>query len=228
VAEHPSAGGDAHPPTAGGAKGHATVRGFTGGPFAQNCYLVICEATNAAILVDPGFATPQMLAAARDSGAKVEAIVLTHAHIDHVDGLPLAKRETGAPIYMHPADAPLYANAPAQAQMFGLRLDPLPPVDAELADGGTVRFGECELEVRFTPGHAPGHVTLVGQGMALVGDCVFRGSIGRTDLPGGDYGTLIRSIRRRILTLGDETTLYNGHGPETTVGHERTTNPFLV
>ncbi len=209
-------------------KGDVVVHSFTGGPFAQNCYLVVCAATSAAILVDPGAATPQMLATARRLGVTVESIVLTHAHVDHVDGVPRAKAETGAPIYLHPGDTELYRNAPLQAQMFGLLMDPLPPVDHPLAAGDVVRFGECELEVRFAPGHAPGHVILVGDGVALVGDVVFNGSIGRTDLPGGDFATLMRSIREQVLTLPDATTLHTGHGPDTTVGHERRTNPFIT
>ena len=215
---------------AGGAagSGEVTVRGFTGGAFAENTYLVACARTGSGILVDPGAAAPQALAEARRAGVTVEHIVLTHAHVDHVEGLSLAKAETGAPVHLHPADAELYRNAPMQAQWFGLRMDPLPPVDHALEEGGTVRFGECALAVRFAPGHAPGHVVLVGDGVALVGDVIFSGSIGRTDLPGGDFATLMKSIRGQILTLPDETVLHTGHGPDTTVGHERRTNPFVT
>jgi hydroxyacylglutathione hydrolase len=208
--------------------GEAAVRGFTGGAFAENTYLVSCTRTGSAILVDPGAAAADALEAARALGVTIEQIVLTHAHVDHVEGIPLAKRETGAPVLVHAADLPLYGAAPRQAEMFGLRMEPLPPVDGELAEGGTVRFGECTLAVRFAPGHAPGHVVLVGDGMALVGDVIFNGSIGRTDLPGGDFGTLMRSIRSQVLTLPDETTLHAGHGPDTTVAHERRTNPFVT
>lgn len=208
--------------------GEAVIRGFTGGVFAENTYLVVCARTSAGILVDPGAAAGEALAEARRLGVAIESIVLTHAHVDHVEGLGEAKAETGAPIYLHPDDNPLYGAAPRQAEWFGLRMDPLPPVDQPLAAGDVVRFGECELAVRFAPGHAPGHVILVGDGVALVGDVIFAGSIGRTDLPGGSLPTLMKSIREQVMTLPDATTLYTGHGPETTVGHERVSNPFLV
>ena len=208
--------------------GEATVRGFTGGAFAENTWLVACARTGAGILVDPGAATADALAAARELDIRIEQIVLTHAHLDHVEGIPLVRRETDAPILLHPVDLPLYGAAPRQAEMFGLSLEPLPPVDGELAEGGTVRFGECGLAIRFAPGHAPGHVILVGDGMALVGDVIFNGSIGRTDLFGGDFATLMRSIREQVLTLPDETTLHTGHGPDTTVGRERVGNPFVT
>jgi glyoxylase-like metal-dependent hydrolase (beta-lactamase superfamily II) len=204
------------------------VRGFGGGPFGQNGFVVSCVGSGAAILVDPGATVGEMLAAVAAARLTVEAIVLTHAHIDHVEGVPAAREATSAPIWLHRADEELYEAAPLQGQWFGVQVGTLPPVDRYLEDGDRIDFGECALEVRFTPGHAPGHVTLVGDGVALVGDCVFNGSIGRTDLPGGDLSTLMRSIRERILTLPDETVLYSGHGPETTVGHERVSNPFLV
>lgn len=208
--------------------GETSVRAFTGGAFGQNGYLVTCTGSAAAILVDPGAATPAMLDAVRTEQLDVRAIVLTHAHLDHVEGVARAKRELNVPVLLHRDDHPLYSGAPQQAQMFGLPLDPLPPVDAELTEGEPVRFGDCALAVLHTPGHAPGHVILVGDGFALVGDCVFAGSIGRTDLPGGDFQQLMQSIRAHILSLPDETMLYSGHGPETTVGHERAGNPFLV
>lgn len=204
------------------------VRCFTGGAFAENAYLVSCVGTGEAIVVDPGAAVGELLKAAEDAGARVAAIVLTHAHLDHLDGVAEAKRRTGAPIFLHPADQQLYGAASMQAEWFGVRIEVPPPVDHPLAEGDRVTFGECELEVRHAPGHAPGHVVLIAEGLALVGDCIFAASIGRTDLPGGDFQTLMTSIRSVILTLPDETILYPGHGPETTVGHERATNPFLT
>lgn len=205
-----------------------TVQGFTGGAFAENAYLVTCVGSGRAIVVDPGGAASQLLDEAERRGAEVVAIVLTHAHIDHIDGVAEAKRRTGAPIWLHPEDLQLYGAAAVQAEWFGIQLENPPPVDEQLIPGNPIEFGNCSLDVRFTPGHAPGHVVLVGDGLALVGDCLFAGSIGRTDLPGGSLETLMRSIRQQILTLPEETVCYPGHGPPTTVGHERATNPFLV
>lgn len=208
--------------------GDMVVRCFAGGAFAQNAYLVTCAETGSGILVDPGAAVDEMLRVVERENVEVSAIVLTHAHLDHVEGLAMAKRVTGAPILLHVSDMQLYEAAPQQATMFGMSLEALPPVDRHLEVDEVIPVGTCELRVREAPGHAPGHVILVGDGLALVGDCVFYGSIGRTDLPGGDLATLMRSIRAEILTLPDETTLYSGHGPETTVGHERVANPFLI
>jgi hydroxyacylglutathione hydrolase len=204
------------------------VHRFTGGGFGQNCYLLRCARTGKGILVDPGAAVGDMLVEVERRHVEIVAIVLTHAHIDHVDGLPRAKEVTGAPIYLHRDDVALYQRAAEQAQLFGIELGPLPPIDEYLTEGEVIRFGDCGMEVHHTPGHAPGHVILVAPGVAMVGDCVFAGSIGRTDLPGGDFETLMRSIRRHILTLPDETVLHSGHGEATTVGHERIANPFLA
>ncbi len=204
------------------------VRGFPVGPLQANAYLVICEETGRAILVDPGDEPERLLAAAAAEGATIESIVLTHAHIDHVGGVAGAKRSTGAPVYLHSLDRGLYGAAAIQAHSFGLDIETPPDPDGELREGQSLAVGTATLEVRHTPGHSPGHVCLVGDGFAIVGDCVFAGSIGRTDLPGGDYRTLIESIEQKLLTLPDEAILYCGHGPATTVGRERNTNPFLT
>ena len=204
------------------------ILGFPVGPLQANAYLAICEDTQACALVDPGAEPERLLAAAAEAGAHIEMILLTHAHLDHIGAVAAVRRETGAPVYLHPADLPMYEAAPQQAKSFGLDLESQPHPDRTLEDGEVVAIGRESIEVRHTPGHSPGHVSLVGDGFALVGDCVFAGSIGRTDLPGGDHRTLLESIKEKLLSLPDATVLYPGHGRETTVGRERKTNPFLT
>lgn len=207
-----------------------TIRTFTSSVFGQNAYLLRCAETGAWVAIDPGGEAAAMGEMVEGSGASLEAILLTHAHLDHVEGVAeLAERFT-APVHLHPADRPLYDAAPRQAAIFGHAIRRPPPPDAELADGQVLRFGGCALEVRHVPGHSPGHVLLYSEaaGAAFVGDVVFAGSIGRTDLPGGDLQQLMRSIRERVLTLPADTELYSGHGPVTTVARERATNPFIV
>lgn len=217
------------PPEAAGSD--LVVRSFTGGAFQENSYLIHCAVTGHAAIVDPGAAVPALLETVQGEDLEVEAVFLTHAHLDHVEGLPLVREGVAAPIHLHADDLPLYQRAAAQAEAFGMRLPgPLPEIDVFFEPGSEVRVGGHRFEVRFTPGHAPGHVILycVGQGLALVGDVVFAGSIGRTDLPGGDMQQLLQSIREEVLTLPDTTVLMPGHGPETTVGRERRGNPFLA
>jgi glyoxylase-like metal-dependent hydrolase (beta-lactamase superfamily II) len=207
------------------------VRTFTGGGFGENAYLVVCEPSKTAVVVDPGGAAQQIADAIVSEGLDLDAILLTHAHLDHVEGVHVIRAIAPAvPIWLHPGDHGLYHALPGQAAMFGLSAEPQPAPTDELAHGQRYEFGECAFDVRFTPGHAPGHVIFVSteRDVALVGDVVFMGSIGRTDLPGGDFQTLMRSIRDEVLTLPDETVLFTGHGPQTTVGHERVGNPFLV
>lgn len=204
------------------------ILAFPVGPLQANAYLAICQKTLACAVIDPGEEAERLLAAAEEEDARVESVMLTHAHLDHVGGVAGVKREIDVPVYLHPADSALYAAAPIQARSFGLEIETPPDPDRELEDGQLLEIGAETLEVRHTPGHSPGHVCFVGDGFAVVGDCVFAGSIGRTDLPGGDYRTLMESIKEKLLTLPDDTVLYSGHGPETTVGKERATNPFLT
>ena len=198
-----------------------------GGQFVENCYLVIDDSTNACAVIDPGDQSGLVLHKLGDAGATPVGIWITHAHVDHVLGVPALAAATGVPVHLHPADRPLYDAVPDQASWFGLTAAPLPPPDRALAPGDRLAVGSLEFEVRHAPGHSPGHVIFVGAGAAFVGDVLFQGSIGRTDLPGGDYDTLMESITRELLALPDSTIVYAGHGPATTIGAERRTNPFL-
>lgn len=206
------------------------VETLTLGPFQSNCYIVRPSGGGASVVIDPGDEPERILARLGDRTPA--AILLTHAHLDHIGAVAALVRETGAPVYLHEGDRFLYDAAAEHARAFGLQVEPPPAPDAELKEGDDVSFGPLEFEVRHAPGHSPGHVVLVGggaaKGIAFVGDCVFAGSIGRTDLPGGDMQTLLTAIRRRILTLPDATVLYPGHMGPTTVSKERQTNPFLV
>lgn len=210
--------------------GPFTIRTFTSSAFGQNAYLVRCSATGESVAIDPGGEAEAMADALEDDGGPLRAILLTHAHLDHIEGVATLAERVPAPIHLHPGDRPLYDAAGQQAAMFGHRLRPPPPPDSELEPGRDVVFGECRLEVRHAPGHSPGHVILHSPAarLAFVGDVIFAGSIGRTDLPGGNLQQLMASIREQVLTLPDETELYTGHGPVTTVGRERVGNPFLV
>ncbi len=191
------------------------------GRFVENCYLVIDEAGAECAIIDPGEEAGLIAHKVAAADVKPVAIWLTHAHIDHVLGVPRLKADSGAPVYLHPGDRMLYDHVAEQATVFGMRAAPLPAPDRALAHGDVLRV------VRHAPGHSPGSVVFEGQGVAFAGDVLFQGSIGRTDLPGGDFETLIRSIERELLTLPDSTIVYCGHGPETTVGRERGANPFL-
>jgi glyoxylase-like metal-dependent hydrolase (beta-lactamase superfamily II) len=198
------------------------------GVFAENTYLIVDEAAHECAIVDPGEEAGLILHKVEETGARPVGIWLTHAHVDHVLGVAAVARHTGVPVWLHPADRPLYDAVPDQAAWFGLAVpDRLPAPDKDMVPGGRLAVGALQFEVRHAPGHSPGSVCLIGSGLAFTGDVLFAGSIGRTDLPGGDFGTLIASIERELLTLPDDTILYSGHGPQTTVGRERRTNPFL-
>ena len=202
-------------------------------PFFKNGFVVGCEETKEAVLIDPGDEVPSLLAFAERSGLAIRAILLTHAHVDHVTGVAAAKRALHVPIYLHQDDLFLYEGAVEMGAMFGLTVEPQPPIDVFYTPQQVLTFGSYEVRVLHTPGHCPGGVCLqIGKkGTAgtelFVGDTLFKGSIGRTDLPGGDYNVLIASIRNVLLPLGDEAVVHSGHGPDTTIGEERRTNPFL-
>ncbi len=202
------------------------VIGCTVGPLQENAWLVIDEEAGEAVLVDPGDEAERLadLVAAHD--ARLTGIWLTHAHVDHVGAVgPLVER-FGAPVALHPLDLPLYERAPSIGVMYGMRIPPLPAPEVQLAEGDVVHVGSLAFEVVHLPGHAPGHVAFVGQGVALVGDVVFAGSIGRTDLPLSDPRAMRQSLAR-VAGWAPETVLHPGHGPSTTVGRELASNPFL-
>ena len=203
------------------------------GPFFKNGFVVGCEETRDAVLIDPGDEVERLLSFARKETLAIRYILLTHAHVDHVSGVAAAKRALGVPIYLHRDDLFLYERAVETGKLFGLTVEQQPPIDEFYAAAQVITFGTYEVRPHHTPGHCPGGVCLqigkTGQaGEALfVGDTLFAGSIGRTDLPGGDYATLMASIRTVLFAFGDAAIVYPGHGPNTTIGQERRTNPFL-
>jgi glyoxylase-like metal-dependent hydrolase (beta-lactamase superfamily II) len=203
------------------------------GPFFKNGFVVACETTREAVLIDPGDEVESLLAFAERTALTVKHILLTHAHVDHVTGVAAAKRALGVDVYLHRDDLFLYERAVESGAIFGLRVERQPPIDVFYAPGQVIVFGNYDARPHHTPGHCPGGVCLqVGkrgeQGNDLfVGDTLFAGSIGRTDLPGGDFNTLIASIRTVLFAFGDQAVVYPGHGPTTTIGRERRTNPFL-
>jgi hydroxyacylglutathione hydrolase len=198
------------------------------GQLAQNCYLVADRRAREAVIIDPGEESAMFLAELDTRAWALRAVWLTHAHIDHIVGVGAVQRATGAPIHLHPLDRPIYDALPQFGGWIGLQLAPPPPPNVELLPGMKLPVGGFEFEVRFTPGHSPGSVSFVGDGMVFSGDVLFNGSIGRTDLPGGDFATLMSSIQTQLLSLPDSTVVYSGHGPDTTIGIERLTNPFLT
>jgi glyoxylase-like metal-dependent hydrolase (beta-lactamase superfamily II) len=204
------------------------------GPFLKNGFVVGCEATRDAVLIDPGDEVSGLLSFAERNTLSIRHILLTHAHVDHVTGVAAAKQALNVPVYLHRGDLFLYERAVESGAMFGLRVEPQPPIDVFYEPGQVIRFGAYEVRPHHTPGHCPGGVCLqIGRqgedGTELfVGDTLFAGSIGRTDLPGGDYTTLIASIRNVLFAFGDDAIVHPGHGPDTTIGQERRTNPFLA
>jgi len=201
-------------------------------PFYKNGFVVGCERTREAVVIDPGDEADELIGAVRDHGLHVVHILLTHAHIDHITGVALVKEAVDAPIYLHKEDLPLYEHAVQQGRMFGFTVRQPPPVDV-FYDLTPIYFGDYEIRVHHTPGHCPGGVCLEigesGVGKHLfVGDTLFAGSVGRTDLPGANHDVLMRSITGVLFTLGDAATVHPGHGPDTTIGRERQTNPFVA
>jgi glyoxylase-like metal-dependent hydrolase (beta-lactamase superfamily II) len=202
------------------------IETLTVGPFQENCYLLVDEQSNSAAVIDPGSEPERVIEAIEKSGAKLEAIWVTHAHVDHVGAIAPVKKRWNVPVYLHPKDRRLYDAAGTQAQLYGIPFDEPPAPDEEFSEGQTLQLGNVRLSVMHVPGHAPGHVILHGSGIALVGDCLFAGSIGRTDLPFSNPADLSQSLER-IAALPPDTVVYPGHGMSTTIKEERASNPFL-
>ncbi len=202
------------------------VTRITVGAFQENCYLVADPEGDTLAVVDPGSEPDAIIAEIENSGRTPEAIWVTHAHVDHIGAIAPVKRRWDVPVWLHPLDEALYRVGGRQAQLYGIPYEEPPSPDREFAEGMPVTLGSLELKVIHTPGHAPGHVVIHGHGNALVGDCLFAGSIGRTDLPFSNPAHLEASLAR-IVKLADDTLVHPGHGDQTTIGEERVSNPFL-
>ena len=202
------------------------VSTLTVGPLQENCYLVVDEVAGEAVLVDPGEEGARLVGAVRESGATLRAVWLTHAHFDHVGAVAEVLRAWPVPVHLHPADEPLYERAARSAATYGLTLEPPPPADVAIGEGEQLTVGSLVFDVLHVPGHSPGHVAFVGHGVAFGGDCLFAGSVGRTDLPLSDPRQLATSLGR-LTALPPQTVVYPGHGPATTIGAELESNPFL-
>lgn len=202
-------------------------------PFMKNGFVVWCDETREGVVIDPGDEVASLLDAVKTSKVDVQAILLTHAHLDHITGVGTAKATLDVPVWLHRDDLFLYDAVVEQGLMFGLRVDRQPPIDEYYVPGQPFAFGHMAVDVRHTPGHCPGGVCLaIGRAGTkdrelFVGDTLFAGSIGRTDLPGGNQQVLLRSIRDVLFSYPDATVVHPGHGPDTTIGQERRTNPFL-
>jgi glyoxylase-like metal-dependent hydrolase (beta-lactamase superfamily II) len=201
---------------------------FPLGPFQANAYLLVGPSGTRAALIDPGLEVEAVLDAVRRRGLTVEWILNTHGHLDHTAGNAAAKRGTGAPLAIHREDVVWLERLQAQGVAFGIQVEDSPAPDVVLEDGQRLPFDGLTLEVLHTPGHSPGSVCFRADDLLFVGDTLFRGSVGRTDLPGGSWEVLERSIRHRLLVLPDALPCWPGHGPETTLGEERRSNPFLA
>ena len=204
------------------------VKKLVVGPLQTNCYVIGCEDTLRGAIIDPGGSPEVILGQVERLGLDLVAVINTHGHVDHILANRKIVEATGAPLMLHPLDAPMLTN-PMKGFAFLLgRMKPSPPPDRLLEDRDEVEVGQIRLKVLHTPGHSPGSISLLadGQGMVFSGDVLFRMSIGRADLPGGNFETLMRSIKEVLFALPDDTIVYPGHGPETTIGFERRNNPW--
>lgn len=197
------------------------------GPIMANCFILGCEETREAVVIDPGDDADRILMLLAKNELKVKYLINTHGHFDHVGANKRMKEATGAELAIHGDDEPMLTQLSSNALMFGLSAENSPPADIILKDGDEISFGNITLKVIHTPGHSMGGICLYTPGHLFAGDTLFAGSIGRTDLPGGDYDTLISSIKEKLLHLDEKTIVYTGHGPETMIGAEKAMNPFL-
>jgi glyoxylase-like metal-dependent hydrolase (beta-lactamase superfamily II) len=194
-----------------------------------NCFILGCEETHEAVVIDPGDDAAEILFELAESRLKVKYILNTHGHFDHVGANKKMKDATDAPILIHASDAPMLGMLAAHASSFGLSAENSPTADQFIKDGDTISFGkDITLKVIHTPGHTPGGVSFYTDGKVFVGDTLFAGSIGRTDFPGGDYDTLIASVQKKLFLLADNVAVYPGHGPETSIGREKKFNPYVA
>jgi len=203
---------------------------LTVGPFQENCYVVGDEGSGVGALIDPGDEAARISMAVEQTGLDISKIILTHAHIDHVGAVVELVNEYSCPVLAHEESVPMLGALPTQAVMMGIKFGEIPKIDTFIEDEEVIEIGGgLRLRSLYTPGHSPGHLAFYveSEGVVLAGDALFAGSVGRVGLPGGDGPTLLRSIEERLLTLPDDTIVHPGHGPETTVGRERETNPFL-
>jgi glyoxylase-like metal-dependent hydrolase (beta-lactamase superfamily II) len=202
---------------------------LTVGPFQENCFIVGDEDSGMGALIDPGDEAARIALAVEGTNLEIGQIIITHAHIDHVGAIAQLAEEYACPVLMHEEAEAMLKLVPQQAIMMGLRFGKVPKVDRHIADDETLEVGSLRLRSLYTPGHAPGHLAFLveDEGVVFSGDALFAGSVGRVDLPGGSMEGLMRSISERLLPLPDETRVLSGHGPETTIGRERMSNPFL-
>jgi hydroxyacylglutathione hydrolase len=202
---------------------------LTVGPFQENCYVIGDQESGIGALIDPGDEAARIAMAVEETGLDIGSIIVTHTHIDHVGAVAALADEYACPVLMHDEAEPMLKELPTQAMMMGIRFGKLPEVDRYVEDEEIVEVGDLRLRSLYTPGHSPGHLAfyLQDEGLVLSGDALFAGSVGRVDLPGGSMEVLMQSIEERLLTLPEETVVYPGHGPRTTIGNERTSNPFL-
>lgn len=197
------------------------------GPLMANCFIAGCEDTKEAVVIDPGGEADRILLSLAESELKVKYIINTHGHFDHVSANGKMKEATGADLLIHPLDAPMLGMLSSNATVFGISVANSPPCDRTIEEGEMVSFGDFTFNVIHTPGHTPGGISLYSDGIIFVGDTLFAGSIGRTDFPGGDFDTLIASIKTKLFKLEDDVRVLSGHGPETSIGREKRFNPFV-